>query len=281
MNSLLMVAKYLTDNSETLAKKIVDDILRRLGVDFPEAEKKYYYDVYIEFIELLAEAITLGEDRVPQRFIEMSKENGERQAALKGNISGMIGRYPSIRLGFIEQMTKIAIEHKLSVEDTVTLNKTVSHMLDISVTETILAFEREKDTVLDKREREINKQQKAINELSAPIVPIQDGIAILPLIGEVDSYRVEYFLNKVLPDIPRLNIKYLIIDFSGIVTIDTNVASHLFRVHDILRLLGIHVVFTGIRPDLATQVINGGIDFSMIETYANVMKAIENMKNRF
>ncbi|MET1032113.1 STAS domain-containing protein, partial [Domibacillus tundrae] len=180
-------------------------------------------------------------------------------------------RYPAIRLGFIEQITKISTEHGLSTEDTVTLNKTVSHMLDVSVTETILAFERQTDHLLDEREREIN-------ELSAPIVPIQDGIAILPLIGTVDSYRVEHILNKVLPDIPRLKVECLIIDFSGIVTIDTDVAHHLFRVYDILRLLGINVLFTGIRPDLATKAISGGIDFSSIKTYANVKQAIENIK---
>ncbi|WP_046180866.1 STAS domain-containing protein [Domibacillus tundrae] len=278
MNTISIMAKYLTDNSESLAIKIVDDILQRFEVEFPEEEITYYHGVYTEFIELLAESIRLNENKVPHGFIEMSKKNGERQAALKGRISSMIGRYPAIRLGFIEQITKISIEHGLSTEDTVTLNKTVNHMLDVSVTETILAFERQTDNLLDEREREINEKQRAINELSAPIVPIQDGIAILPLIGTVDSYRVEHILNKVLPGIPHLKVEYLIIDFSGIVTIDTDVAHHLFRVYDVLRLLGINVLFTGIRPDLATKAISGGIDFSSIKTYANVKQAIENIK---
>jgi rsbT co-antagonist protein RsbR len=277
LNSISDVAEYLTENADVLAINIVNDIMQRVEIQFSEEELKYYYKVYAEFIGLLAEAIVSNENKAPSGFIEMSKKNGERQAALKGRISSIIGRYPDIRLGLIEHITNVSIQHGLSAEDTVRVNKRVNFMLDTTVTETILAFERLTDNIIDEREREINEKQRAINELSAPIVPIQDGLAILPLIGTVDSYRVEHILNKVLPDIPRLKIECLIIDFSGIVTIDTEVASHLFRVYDVLRLLGINVVFTGIRPDLATKAISGGIDFSSIKTYANVKQAIESM----
>ncbi|MDQ7861065.1 hypothetical protein RCO48_08615 [Peribacillus frigoritolerans] len=75
-------------------------------------------------------------------------------------------------------------------------------MLDTTVTETILAFERQTNSVIDERERELIEKQKAINELSAPIVPIHDGIAILPLIGNFEPKRVEYIFNSVIPEIP-------------------------------------------------------------------------------
>jgi rsbT co-antagonist protein RsbR len=278
MNSVYTVAKYLKDNKESLAIMIVDDIVRRLKAEFPTEEKKYYFGVYAEFIDLLSEGITLNENKVPQGFMEMSRRNGERQAALKGRISSIIGRYPDIRLGMIEQISKVTIEHGLSSEDVVKVNKRVNFMLDTTVTETILAFERLTASIIEERQREIEEKRNAINELSAPIVPIQDGIAILPLIGTVDSERVDHILNNVLPDIPRLQVQCLIIDFSGIVTIDAEVARHLFRMYDVLRLLGINVNFTGIRPDLATTAVNCGIDFSSIKTFANVKQAIEDME---
>lgn len=67
-------------------------------------------------------------------------------------------------------------------------------------------------------------------------------------------------------------------DFYGILTIDSYVASELFKINDVLRLLGINMVFTGIRPDLATKSITAGIDFSSIKTYSSVLKAIEVIK---
>lgn len=36
-----------------------------------------------------------------------------------------------------------------------------------------------------------------INELSAPIMPISDGIGILPLVGEIDTYRARTILESV------------------------------------------------------------------------------------
>ncbi|RFU66163.1 STAS domain-containing protein [Bacillus sp. V59.32b] len=278
MKSFSAVAKYLTDHAEPLAIKIVDDIIQRLEIEFSKEELEYYYNVYAQFIVLSAEGITLDGYEVPQGFIEMSRKNGERQAQLKGRISSIIGRYPQIRYGLIEQITQVSIEHGLSTEESVAVNKRVNFMLDTTVTETILAFERQTDSVIDEREKEINEKQRAINELSAPIVPIQDGIAILPLIGTFDPERVEHVFDKVIPSIPRLQVNYLIIDFSGILTIDTYVASQLFNVYDVLRLLGISVVFTGIRPDLATKSISTGIDFSAIKTYSNVRQAIEDIR---
>lgn len=278
MDSFSAVAKYLNDHAESLAIKIVDDIIQRLGIEFPKEEIEQYYNVYTEFIILTAEGITLNGYEVPQGFIEMSKKNGDKQAVLKGRISSIIGRYPQIRLGLIEQITKVSIKHGLSVEESVAVNKRVNYMLDTIVTETILAFERQTDRVIDDREEEINEKQKAINELSAPLVPIHDGIAILPLIGNVDSERVNHIFNNVIPEIPRLNVKCLIIDFSGILTIDEYVASHLFNLYDVLRLIGIVVVFTGIRPDLATKTIFAGIDFSTVKTYSTVLQAIEDIK---
>ena len=278
MNSFSPVAKYLKEHANSLSIKIVDDILQRLELEFSKEEIEYYYSVYTEFILLAAEGITLHGYEVPQGFMKISKENGERQAALKGKISSIIGRYPQIRLGLIEQITKVSIEHGLSTEESVAVNKRVNFMLDTTVTETILAFERQTDRIIDEREREINEKQRAINELSAPIVPIQDDIAVLPLIGHIDYERVTHIFNKVVPDIPRLKVKYLIIDFSGILIIDAYVASQLFNLYDVLRLLGIKTAFTGIRSDLATKSIKEGIDFSSVKTYSTVLQAIRDIK---
>jgi len=285
MNSFSPVAKYLNEHANSLSIKIVDDILQRLELEFSKEEIEYYYSVYTEFILLAAEGITLNGYEVPQGFMKISKENGDRQAALKGKISSIIGRYPQIRLGLIEQITKVSIEHGLSTEESVAVNKRVNFMLDTTVTETILAFERQTDRIIDEREREINEKQReinekqrAINELSAPIVPIQDGIAVLPLIGHIDYDRVTHIFNKVVPDIPRLKVKYLIIDFSGILIIDAYVASQLFNLYDVLRLLGIKTAFTGIRSDLATKSIKEGIDFSSVKTYSTVLQAIRDIK---
>ncbi|MGG0251721.1 STAS domain-containing protein [Peribacillus frigoritolerans] len=271
MGSISTVATYLNENAESLANEIVDEIIHRFDFEVPEDEIKQGIIVYTEFIEFLAKAVTSPEITVPQEIIDWSKKNAEREASLMGRISNVIERYHDTRLVFIERMTKITMEHGLSTEEVVLVNKRINSMLDISITETILAFERVSSSI-------IKQSQIEVNELSAPIVPIHDDIAVLPLIGSFDYDRVEHLLNKIVPRIPERNVKNLIIDFSGLLTIDEDVAGYIFNVNDVLRLLGINVIVTGIRPDLAATVVSRGIDLSALSTYATVKQAIASMK---
>jgi hypothetical protein len=44
----------------------------------------------------------------------------------------------------------------------------------------------------------LSAQQELINELGAPVIPIVDAIAVLPLIGEIDTYRAKEWDSKQL-----------------------------------------------------------------------------------
>jgi rsbT co-antagonist protein RsbR len=126
--------------------------------------------------------------------------------------------------------------------------------------------------------KRIKKNQKVITELSSPVVPIQNGVAILPLIGKFDLDRSDHILTYVIPKINELSIESLIIDFSGIATIDTDVAREIFKIKEVLDLIGVNSILTGIRPDLAINVIKAGIDFTSLKTYGTVHQAILSTK---
>jgi rsbT co-antagonist protein RsbR len=273
MNSIVTVAQYLIHNAETLAIEIVDYNIEKLDFEVPKDIIKKAIIYQTEFIKYVGEAVTYHDDeQVKQGFIEWNKKHGQHEEAfLLTKVSGIVKPFPGIRLLFNKRFTAISIEHNLSTEEVVTINNRLNYILDISVVESILAYENYTDNNNKKRQREIN-------ELSAPIVPIQEGMAVLPLIGSIDTDRAEYLMSKVVPKISQLRIEYLIIDFSGIVTIDSDIASYVFNINNVLRLLGINVIVTGIRPDLATRVVSDGIDFSSIKAYANVKQALESIK---
>ncbi|MFC0187758.1 STAS domain-containing protein [Fictibacillus aquaticus] len=269
MNSLQSVADYLTENAVPLASDLVEQIIKKFDFDVPRIEIDLAKDMYVEFLRFLGSSIHLPGE-APDELIEWSKINGERAANSRGRISDIFVRYPDTRLVFSDFVMDLGREFSLQTDEVIDVLKKVNHMLDLSINETVFAFER-------KTEELISKTQKEINELSTPIVPIQDSIAVLPLIGGIDHQRTEHLLNNVVPKIPGLKIKYLIIDFSGIITIDTEVAGHIFNVYNVLKLLGIEVIVTGIRTELAVRVVEAGIDFSSIIVHANVKKAIDSI----
>ncbi|MFT9848817.1 STAS domain-containing protein [Aneurinibacillus sp. REN35] len=273
MSSISKVTNYLIEHAQSLAVEIVEGVLDRMNLHIPEWEKEQAITMYVEFLAFLGKTAACEEEEIPDDLIAWSKKNGEREASSGGRISDIIVRYPSTRIVFAERVTRLSVEYGLSVEETVSIIKRINFMLDISANETVFAFERLRYKIMKETQREMA-------ELSAPIVPIEETIAVLPLVGSIDSYRATYILEKVVPKITELKIEHLIVDFSGIPTIDTAIAHYLFKIETVLRILGIHTIVTGIRPEIAQTVVSGGIDLSSIKTYANVKQALESMQNK-
>ncbi|MCZ4249297.1 STAS domain-containing protein [Bacillus amyloliquefaciens] len=148
------------------------------------------------------------------------------------------------------------------------LNKAIDHMIEV------FTEEYYKVTI-----RQLNAQKEMINELSAPIMPIADGIGILPLVGEIDTYRAKIILESVLDQCSSLRLSYLFLDISGVPIVDTMVAYQIFKVIDSTKLLGIETTISGIRPEIAQTVVKLGIDFSQVKTEQSLTKALA--KNGF
>lgn len=270
MEPILNVARHLKENAESLAGTIVDDIVPT----FPQAVSKQEIEqakvVYSEFLEFLGLSLLSEEANVHTELLDWSKKNGELQASLGQPISKVIVRYPSTRSIFIDHLTAVSMAYQLPVLEMINLTKRFNYLLDISLNETILAFER-------LSEEKFNASRRQINELSAPIVSVQEGVGVLPLIGLIDHERAHYLLENVVPRISALDIEMLIVDFSGILIIDSQVADQLIKISSVLKLLGIHVASTGIRPAIAQAMIHEGVNLSAIRSYATVKQALEDI----
>lgn len=267
---LAHIQNYLIKNKESFVNSLVDDIVIAMGIEIPITEIDRAKVMYMQFIEFLATSINNEDTAAPEELISWSRENGDIAAAENQNISDIFVRYPDTRIVFSDYFLKIGVENKLSMENYALLMKRVNHMLDLSINETIFAFERQSN-------KNIQDAKDIINELAFPVVPIQNGLAILPLIGSIDADRVELLLNKVTPYLVNEEIESLIIDFSGMVTIDAYVAKYIFKIYNVLSLLGINVIFTGISPASAREIINNGINFSNLNIHTNVQQAIESI----
>lgn len=273
MNSITAVANELQQNSEKISKEMVEKIIEKIGVEIPQLEINQAIDVYTEYLGFLGETIKNSDETTPDALLEWSRNNGEREAAKGGRVSDIILRYPPTRLVFIDKMAEICLRHDLKVEDLIWINKRVNNMLDISINETVFAFERQNSKLM-------KEVQDEVNILSTPVVPVQENVAVLPLVGKMDHDRATLIMERAVPLVAKQKIQCLIIDFSGIVTIDATIAKHVFDIHNVLRLLGVDSIATGMRPELAQAAVEGGVDFSSIKTFSTVKQAIESIKSK-
>jgi rsbT co-antagonist protein RsbR len=121
----------------------------------------------------------------------------------------------------------------------------------------------------------IDAQQEVIRELSTPIIPIMEGIIIMPLVGSFDTARARDATRALLAGITQYRAKVAIIDITGVSVVDTGVASHLDKTIQAARLKGTHTIVTGISEAVAETIVDLGIDWSNIETLTNLQTGLK------
>lgn len=114
-------------------------------------------------------------------------------------------------------------------------------------------------------------------ELSIPVVKVANEVGILPLVGDIDTKRAQQLMDKALLEGTKLDLKYLVIDLSGVPIIDTMVADQIFKVISALKLTGIRTILTGIRPEIAQTMTNLGIKVEDVPTYASLHQAMKEL----
>jgi rsbT co-antagonist protein RsbR len=132
--------------------------------------------------------------------------------------------------------------------------------LDITATvETRRALERQLDTIIE--------QQRAIRELSTPVIRVWDRVLTVPLIGGLDGTLIDELGERLLGACSESKVRFAILDMTGVEDMDTSSAAYLLRLLAALRLLGVEGLVTGIRPQVAQTMTGLGIEFDTFQTY--------------
>jgi len=108
----------------------------------------------------------------------------------------------------------------------------------------------------------IEKLKASQEELSTPVVKVWDRILVLPLIGMVDSLRAQRIMETLLNKIVETGSEMVIMDITGVASVDTEVANHLIKTVHAANLLGAECVVTGVRPDVAQTIVHLGVEIS-------------------
>ncbi len=114
-----------------------------------------------------------------------------------------------------------------------------------------------------------------IISLSTPITQVRKGILTLPLIGTLDSDRTMQIMEHLLIKIRATSAKHIIMDATGVGTIDSAVAANILKTSRAVKMLGSQMIFTGIKPDIAMTMVHLGIDLEDVVTRATLEEGIE------
>jgi rsbT co-antagonist protein RsbR len=128
---------------------------------------------------------------------------------------------------------------------------------------------------VQERERIIREQQEAIRELSTPVLQVRERLLILPIIGVIDPHRARQLTEQLLRGIRSNRAKVVVIDITGVPSVDSTVANHLVQTVDASRLMGATVIVTGLSSEIAQTLVTIGVDLTKMRTVGDLQGGIE------
>ncbi|MCM3716519.1 STAS domain-containing protein [Alkalihalobacillus oceani] len=245
------VADFITANRDKFEEKLlseavnvakkINDILIRGNIDLMKnAEKLVLYVI----------------DQDEEKLIEFANVEGMAWAKHALTLEFKLEWVQAIRRTvwyFLEQFDRLherPADHSTFYQMERVINDTIDQFLN----HFFISYSNYKDELL-------NSQRKLVENLSVPIIPVSDSVAVLPLIGMIDSSRMRLIEEKVLTEISKLRITTLIIDLSGIANMQGEVIDHLQKVLYGVKMMGSKAIMTGLRPELVRNMIHLGISF--------------------
>lgn len=271
MSDVHQFSSYICENAHPISKEVVEYVVSRSKPGISEEEKEMALAMYVKLLSFFSESLRNDKESfVPDHLIEWSKNNAQMQVSSGGKLSDIIVRYPLTRDIFTEVLIRISLELDLSPADTGLVLKGINQILDVSLNETVLAFEQ----LSEQSKKEL---QEELLSLSAPIVPIRDEAVVIPLIGYIDEDRATFIMDKAVPEIAAMNVDYVILDFSGVLTINRRVAESLHQIGSIFHIMGISVIITGLRPELVQVAVSTNIKIPAANAFSTVKQALENI----
>jgi rsbT co-antagonist protein RsbR len=221
-------------------------------------------------IKTLAKVLIAADNNVNEEIKTWAQTVAMDRVETRTPIHEVIHQFGVFRGIFTEHIHQFVIENKADITDSEILHwGTLIH----STFDTIIEIFAEK--YYGYYHDRLSVQSELINELSAPIIPLSDSIGVLPLVGEIDTQRAKYITESILMQSKDYRLTHLFIDLSGVSIIDTMVANQLFQIIDILKVIGVKVHISGIRPEIAQTAVQLGINFHKVPTQATLKHALK------
>ncbi|ADC50638.1 anti-sigma-factor antagonist [Alkalihalophilus pseudofirmus OF4] len=151
---------------------------------------------------------------------------------------------------------------------------------EITVTENIhkLIRSREQQEIMQLEAMVEDKTQELkalIRTLSSPMIPVMDGVVVVPLLGMYDKERTDELIEKTLHNLPKHKATFLILDFTGLDSDIASVSADLIeKLVSATSLIGAKTILVGIKAELSLAITKEDIDLSNYDCFQTLEHGI-------
>ncbi len=126
----------------------------------------------------------------------------------------------------------------------------------------------------------LHEREQTIEEVSTPVVPVLDGVLVLPLIGSLDKQRTARATQAALTEVTRQGARVCIIDITGARLVDSHAVANLTNLVQALKLVGAEACVTGVGAQVAQTLVGLGLDMRGLRTYRTLAQALAALLER-
>ncbi|HSU79109.1 MAG TPA: STAS domain-containing protein [Candidatus Angelobacter sp.] len=250
-----LIAQQITSHFSLLNNQVPDENINDLAIRFR-----------VELIEILAESLT-DLDKADSDISEWSMRVAETALEYGAPMEETLKTAKHYRSFIWDEIKTFTKENGLPYSILIETMSRLNPIFDQAVYMFSLVHLKNHREVLE-------KAQQSFLEISTPVVPVFEGVAVLPLIGELTEKRAKIIMDQILQKAIGFKLDHLFIDLSGVLTIDTMVAHEIIKIVSSLSLLGVKSILTGIRPEISRTIVNLGISLHT-ESRGTLKQAIQ------
>lgn len=106
----------------------------------------------------------------------------------------------------------------------------------------------------------IQSQKEELLAVSAPLIDVDDGLLLVPMMGRFDEERSRRIAERLLRAIAARGVSVVVLDLTGLELMDAVAAEQIVRIAAAASLLGCRCVACGFSPALARAAVDLGRD---------------------
>ncbi len=124
-------------------------------------------------------------------------------------------------------------------------------------------------------EHVIASQERAIRQLSTPVLQLRSGLLILPIVGALDRERLDQMRAELLQAIRQRRPRSVVLDVTGVPEIDSVAANQLIGSVNSARMMGAEVIISGLSAEISQTLVTVGIDLGRVVSAGDLQGGIE------
>ncbi|MED1201694.1 STAS domain-containing protein [Heyndrickxia acidicola] len=272
---LLYIGKKIVENQVQIAGKLIDfqNVHYKHILEHSDESYEQLIEWRAELIQALGKSLFGDSEEVRKEIHQWAEKTGDfsirNQIPLSDTLRALTCYRSVIWEVFTEELEKRAFQAITMLH----VGKIIDPLLDEISNIFGLMWEQHTNKLMD-------NAYSALDEISVPLVPVDEGVAIIPVVGNIDERRAQLILENSLEKSQNFEVDHLIMDISGVPTINEAVADKLINITKALSLTGIQAHLTGIRPEIAQTLASLNIPFHDLKTSGSLRQALHKIRNR-